>query len=83
MGFESNFDVDSVQYGDIYKFEDKSKAKCLDRDVSPVGWSQTGCESITKSKSSNAKPKVEKKQENASWGPMYKNRSHFNDMHCF
>lgn len=83
MGFESTFDVDSVQYADTYRFEGQSKAKCHDRDNYPVGWSHTGNESTPKPKSSNVKPKDQKKQENAAWGPVYKNRSNFTNMHCF
>jgi len=83
MGFESNFDEETVQCADIYNFADQGKAKCLDKDTYSVGWNQTGNEYCEKSKRSKAKPKVQKKQENPSWGPMYQNRSNFNDMHCF
>jgi len=85
MVFESNFNMDSVQYADIYNYPKEPKAK----DSHGAGWSSTPTTgSMQNPQGAPNKPQKQKKkqqggEENPSWGPVYKNRSNFNDMHCF
>jgi len=73
MGFETEYRMETVKYADIIPSHGKSKR-------------QDTYESFKKVKAT-AKPmqakKVEEQPENSAWGSMYKNRSNFNDMHCF
>lgn len=71
MGFETEYRLETV-YADIIPSHGKSKGKDTNGDLK---------------KAKSTKPvkamKVEEPKENPSWGSMYKNRSNFNDMHCF
>jgi len=72
MGFETEYRLETAQYADILPSHGKAKGKDSYEDLKKV---------------KPAKPakamKVEKPKENPSWGSMYKDRSNFNDMHCF
>jgi len=88
MVFESNFNVDSVQYADIYNYPKEPKAK---DSYGTAGWSSTTTGGSGQKPSQAEKKKSEKKKknqqqgesENPAWGPVFQDRNHFTDMHCF
>jgi len=90
MVFESNFSVDSVQYGDVYNYPKEPKFN--DPHACP-GWSpstsggspplQLESSAPKAGKVAQKKSKKKNPEGESSWGPVFKDRNTFNDMHCF
>jgi len=86
MVFESNFNVDSVQYADIYNYPKEPKAK---DSYGTADWSSTtipGQKPVQAEKKKSEKKKNQQQggeSDNPAWGPVFQDRNHFTDMHCF